>query len=95
MTSVQDAPAAAGSFDAQSFNDGVKLHRAMRLDEAEAIYRRVLGARPAHAGALHLLGVVDIQRGRPTEALEKIRRALELNPTSALLLEKSCLLQPR
>lgn len=83
MTSVQDAAAAAGSFDAQTFNDGVKLHRAMRLDEAEAIYRRVLAARPGHAGALHLLGVVDIQRGRPTEALEKIRRALEISPAVA------------
>ena len=83
MTSVRNEPAGDDGFDVNIFNDGVKLHRAMRLDEAETIYRRVLAARPRHAGALHLLGVVDIQRGRPGDALEKIRRALEINPSAA------------
>lgn len=65
------------------FNDGVKLHQAGRLADAEAIYRRVLEARADHPGALHLLGVLDIQRGQPAAAIDKIRAALAVNPAAA------------
>jgi tetratricopeptide (TPR) repeat protein len=65
------------------FSEGVKLHQAGRFAEAEAIYRRVLAARADHPGALHLLGVLDIQRGSPAEALEKISAAIAVNPAAA------------
>lgn len=65
------------------FDRAVALHQARRLVEAEAIYRRILACRPRDPGALHLLGVVDIQRGRPAAALENIAAAMAINPQAA------------
>jgi Flp pilus assembly protein TadD len=47
----------------------VALHQQGALTTAEALYRRVLAAAPRHADALHLLGVLAAQRGRPCEAM--------------------------
>jgi tetratricopeptide (TPR) repeat protein len=57
--------------------NGVRRHQAGRLTEAEACYRRVLAARPGHADALHLLGVVSYQAGRSDLAVELIRQAIK------------------
>ncbi len=54
-------------------------HQAGRLGEAEALYRRILGAEPAHADALHLLGVLTHQAGDNEQAVELIGRAIALN----------------
>ena len=54
----------------------VNAHRAGRLDEAEAIYRRVIKAHPEHAEALHLLGLVRHQGGRSEDAVGLIERAI-------------------
>ena len=54
---------------------GAAHHAAGRLDEAAAIYRRILDHEPDHADALHLLGVARMQLGRPGEAIELISRA--------------------
>lgn len=62
----------------------VRHHQAGRLDQAEALYRRLLEARPRHGDGLHLLGVLLHQRGRHLEAARLIGRALELNPGQAL-----------
>ena len=43
-------------------------HDAGRLQAAEQGYRRVPAPRPGHADALHLLGVLALQVGRPREA---------------------------
>jgi len=53
----------------------VALHRAGRVAEAERLYRGVLADDPGNAEALHLLGVVALQRGRPEEAVERIGQA--------------------
>jgi protein O-GlcNAc transferase len=58
------------------FNEGLAHHQAGRLVEAEKAYRRVLAAQPDHADALHLLGVLAIQSGRPDIAVELIGQAL-------------------
>jgi tetratricopeptide (TPR) repeat protein len=58
-------------------------HQAGRLDQAELLYRQVLDADPAHADALHLLGVVTHQRGLHAQAIPLIERAVELNPGAA------------
>ena len=51
-------------------------HQAGRLDRAEALYRTVLADDPDHADALHLLGVLAYQCGKPAAALQLIERAL-------------------
>jgi Tfp pilus assembly protein PilF len=77
-----DGSSPAGPYPeiADAFKEGVRLHQAGRLDEAERIYRRVLEAQPDHFDSVHLLGVIDLQRGYHAEAIRKIDAALALNP---------------
>src|SRR5258706_9265871 len=58
----------------------LELHKEGRLEEAEARYRELLVFNPDDPETLHLLGMVRRQRGDMGEALELVRRALELNP---------------
>jgi predicted TPR repeat methyltransferase len=61
----------------------VRLHQQGRLDEAQALYRRVLEAAPRQFDALHLLGVIERQRGQPGRAVELIEDALRVDPQQA------------
>lgn len=61
----------------------VAAHRAGRLDEAEQQYRAVLEHEPENPNALHLLGVVYRQRGRPETAAALITQALQYAPALA------------
>nr|MBC8157827.1 tetratricopeptide repeat protein [Alphaproteobacteria bacterium] len=54
---------------------GLALHRAGRLEEACAVYGRVLEAEPANAEALHLSGLAAYQSGNLTEAAQFIDAA--------------------
>ena len=47
-------------------------HQAGECVEAEAVYRRILAADPRHADALHLLGVLNYQRGHHDRAIDGI-----------------------
>jgi protein O-GlcNAc transferase len=62
------------------FQHGLALHQQGRLDDAEALYRTVLAAQPAHFGALHLTGLIHYQRGRFVAATEWIGRAIAVDP---------------
>ena len=55
------------------------LHAQGQLDRAEAGYRAVLSRAPAHFDALHLLGVLEHQRGRHDQAITLIRQALRVD----------------
>jgi len=59
-----------------SIKDAIQLHLSGRLDEAEALYRRILVEQAGNADALHLLGVIAYQRQRYGEAEELIGRAI-------------------
>lgn len=63
--------------------DAVVHHRAGRLDQAEALYRRVRAALPNHFDAVHLSGIVALQQGRAAEAVELLTRAHRLGPKNA------------
>lgn len=63
----------------ESFDQAVAHHRAGRLAQAEAGYRAVLEADPDHAGAWHMTGVLDLQRGNLDRAAERIRRSIALD----------------
>lgn len=56
------------------------LHLAGQLGEAEALYREVLAGAPEHFGALHLLGVIEGQRGRYAEAVVLLEQAIRIDP---------------
>jgi tetratricopeptide (TPR) repeat protein len=66
------------------FDQAVHLHQRGELLQAEALYRRIVAQAPNHADALHLLGVVVLQLGRPHECEPLIQRAIAINPQSAI-----------
>ncbi len=81
----------AGSEDARQFMpvaqiyELVEQHRgAGRLDEAEALLKQILAAKPTEPTAIHLLGIIAHQRGQLTQAIEHVKRAIELAPQTAL-----------
>lgn len=55
-----------------------------RLPESEAILRQILQMQPNHAHALHLMGVIAHQAGKPELALELIEKAIQSNDKEAL-----------
>jgi tetratricopeptide (TPR) repeat protein len=61
----------------------LQLHQAGRRQEAEALYRQVLGQQPNHAAALHFLGLLLHQTGRSEEGLELIEQSVTLQPENA------------
>lgn len=63
-----------------AFDEALRLHQSGRSAEAEPIYRRIIATEPEHADALHLLGVVHLQRGDVLGAAGFIRRALASAP---------------
>lgn len=58
----------------------VRHHQAGQLREAEQLYRQILRGNPAHADALHLLGVIGCQMGHAAPAVDYIGRAIALAP---------------
>lgn len=61
----------------------IASHKKGKLERAQRGYKRVLKASPNHADALHLLGVVDLQRGNAERGAELIGKALAINPDMA------------
>lgn len=65
---------------AQTIEEALAFHRQGRFNEAEKLYTRALKAQPRQFDALHLLGMLKYQRGKPGEAYRLIHAALEINP---------------
>ena len=63
--------------------EAVRLHQTGQLEQAAALYRKVLTADPNSADAFHLLGMVALQQGEPKTAAELIHRAIALNDREA------------
>ncbi len=77
-------PQAADTVLANLMLAGQQQHQAGRLDEAAALYRRVLAQAPEHAGALGLLGLLHQQQGALEDALDCLRRAAQAEPAQAV-----------
>jgi tetratricopeptide (TPR) repeat protein len=67
---------------ASLFAEGLALHQAGRLADAEKIYNQILATRPDHFDSLHLLGVIFLQRGNPAKAVQQIDIALKSDPNN-------------
>jgi len=63
--------------------DALALHRAGKLDEAGTLYDQLIGQHPEQPDALHLRGVVHMQRGELREAVRLIGKAIVLRPDDA------------
>jgi predicted O-linked N-acetylglucosamine transferase (SPINDLY family) len=64
----------------QALEIALSHHKAGRLEEAEALYRRVLGQLPDHTDALHLLGLLAAQAGHVEAGIELIGQAIAIAP---------------
>ncbi len=64
----------------ERLEEGLKLHQAGRIDDAETVYRDVLAADPENADALHFLGLIAHQKGDAAQAVELISAALDVEP---------------
>jgi protein O-GlcNAc transferase len=71
---------------AAAIQQGLVLHKAGKLDEAEAAFKSVLKAAPANIHALTLLGTINAQRGNLPEALRLFELSLGIDPRQAYAL---------
>lgn len=62
---------------------GLAHHQQGHFADAERSYRAVLERAPANADALHLFGVLALQTGNPRSAVERILRAIAIEPNRA------------
>jgi tetratricopeptide (TPR) repeat protein len=69
--------------DKDTLEQALGHHRAGRLAEAEAIYRDILANDAQHADSLHLLGMIELQRGHHDVAVQMIDQAIAINPKEA------------
>src|ERR1700722_11423916 len=76
------APSALSTAITSLFADGLALHQAGRLADAERIYNQIPAVRPDHFDSLHLLGVCFYQRGDHAEAVRRINLALKRSPNN-------------
>ena len=65
------------------FAAATRRHRAGEVAQAAEIYRQILDRQPQHADALHLLGVIECQAGRPQLGADLLSRAVALCPNVA------------
>lgn len=75
MRPTQQNPALAAHIQ-----QAVALHQRGDLDQAEALYKKVLVKAPRHFQALYLMGMLELHRFNPAGAIEWIDRALKVNP---------------
>ena len=66
-----------------ALNQAVGHHQAGRLQDAEKLYRLILGTVPEQPDALHLLGVIAHQVGKHDAAIELIEKSLKVFPNYA------------
>jgi tetratricopeptide (TPR) repeat protein len=64
----------------KDFSAAVALYHGRRLDDAEALCRKLLARTPRHAPALHLLATITLHSGRYGEAIDCLLRATALRP---------------
>ncbi|HXM84777.1 MAG TPA: tetratricopeptide repeat protein [Stellaceae bacterium] len=65
---------------AAAIQQGLALHKAGKLEEAEVAFRAVLKTAPTNIHALTLLGTINAQRGNPQEALRLLELSLGIDP---------------
>jgi predicted O-linked N-acetylglucosamine transferase (SPINDLY family) len=69
-----------GSATTTTLEEGLRHHRAGRIEEAAKSYRQILTTDPRQPDALHLLGCVAQSVGQFDEAVELISESLRVNP---------------
>jgi len=65
------------------FDQAMSAHRAGQLDVAATLYRQVLSFSKKQFAPLHMLGVIEGQRGNLAEGVRQITKAIKINPNSS------------
>ncbi|MEO8758940.1 MAG: tetratricopeptide repeat protein [Devosia sp.] len=66
------------------YRAAIRLHQRGQTADAAGLYEQILAARPDHAGALHLKGVLALQAGDYPAAIALIERSVAIEPRHAL-----------
>ena len=66
-----------------TLQSAIEHHKAGRLGEAEAIYRKLLAQSPRDPRLLHLLGSALLQQGKTADAIPLLRSAAMIAPAAA------------
>lgn len=69
-----------GTNTREKINDAIKFQQGGQLAEAEVLYSEILAEEPNNASVLNLLGLLKIQSNMFEQAVELIKKAVELNP---------------
>lgn len=72
-----------GTMTAEILQQAFQLHQAGQLDQAHDLYQEILKIQPETPDALHLLGLIALDRSQHTEAVELISKAIALQPNVA------------
>ena len=64
----------------EALQQGISAHKAGKLEEAERLYRAIIGSVPTHSDANHNLGVLAVGVGKVDTALPYFKTALEASP---------------
>lgn len=72
------------SVSADLLQAALVAHKAGRLDDAGALYERIIAANPKQADALNLSGMLRLQRGDAIGAQARISLAIAVRPREAL-----------
>jgi len=67
-----------------AFREARARHEAGEIDAAAALYRGVLASYPRHADSLHLLGLLEVERGAAETGLALICEAMAIAPGQAI-----------
>lgn len=76
---ISQRPPAPAAIAAQ-FQRAVGHHQRGELAQAEPLYREILAQVPIHFDALHMLGIARMQLGEHRDAVDLIRRAVDVDP---------------
>jgi tetratricopeptide (TPR) repeat protein len=66
----------------QLLDSAVAFHSEGKLEEAESIYKKILDELPDDVNALHLLGIIEYQRGKYESAVQLIQKAIKNYPNA-------------
>src|SRR5262245_25609939 len=82
MPIISDGLRCMGTGVQETIGRAIELHQQGKLIDAERVYRDVLRVAPRSFEALHGLGILKAQQGKPTEAAVLVEAALEIGTTS-------------
>ena len=67
-----------------AFLNAVHMHQQGEIAQAKLVYEQILAEDAGHTEALHLMGLILHKQGEHKQAIEKIERAIQLNPDAII-----------